>query len=1367
MATKNLTMFGNDSQIIPITAGQRISFGFDVVGVTFTRSDSSLILTSGSGAKITLVDFFVPDAQGDLPKLELAEGVIVNSDVFLLALDPEFDISASGGPASQQSGGVGSYEESAGLIFDGVDRLQAIDGHLLYGNSVGLDVLLADAANTMLAPDGTGDGGTGDGGTGGGGTPDPTFHVRAALLGADGTGQPLVAVSVLDANGNILPGPFPQNVIILGGTNYTVRYNSATGQFIISLLDPAAGAVGPENITIVVGNYAYDMQIGSSSTNDLVDVAWLSPDESLPFTEKTWAGSNDNALGGDSAFVSGHTSGATIGTPEGYANTELHLQVHESSLTARSDTGSAEKYSSSVELNLDNGSFYIHNTGEALFEASHEGFFSQSFPYWLDASRTEYDASVVSTMAAKGQDALNTITVNGGSATISAGGGVPDTDDADATYVSAIYATEGGKNVVTASEVTINVASQGFAPGSDAHAVVTGIRGDGVIFTASNTIEDYSETIVTSAGSVTINARITGNTDAQDQSRISYAGVAATEGGRVQITAEEDILVHVDNQTTGGAFATSGIYGLFSGSGLGAYDLFSPEDFTDGKGWFMAQEYSTYIKAMKDKDGEDSGVYLDAEGGVNVILDLGSQTFGGRVAGVGASLGTVSVTSGAGINIEVNHEGIHSAGQGNLSAVDFMNGTVNLHAQGDLVLSVSGNGEDISVVHNSAVMEVSSSEIDPILSFSGTNVILKGEVGTNTASADNNITGIDNTETCGDSLRGQFLHVEATEKFTIDVTAQHNGGTSYSTGIATSASLLQKPGSILSGLVVSVDGPEFEVNATVQGNVNRGMSKATGILAENSLIIGSLPEGLSLGRGYLNNMDSLDINVHGARYNTGIDVAAFGREDSPFVFVPVKIAAQTLDVSVSGGATTGDSANYGLRVAAATNAASADMKLFASTVNIDVDNTQRSVGISASGSTNPYGNGDLEITAADPVTWGEYAPLTVNISCTITNAAGQFKGIALEALSGGRIVLNGTNLADTITLKGDVLAYDGGHMAFSLRNGHDRVEITGDMLVKGAYSSQAANIIWEMGGAGEEDSKIFILNGNAAVTDTGLINARFGEGDDQVLFNGKIRAVGGEARQEWDLGNGDNSFSLLGGDILATQGGFINIVSGVGNDTFSLNGAIGGNVIIAAGAGNDTLILNAPDVETFNNWYQGWMEDKLGDIDCETITVKIDGGPGNGLEWLSNLVTQLNTSGMDITLDIVPSGAAFSPHMVEAAAFAADAEIFSHTSSQEEEISLYELGALLFEGSENDLLDEALDRVLADTSLENAVTSSEDAVSDAEIIFSSEDAQQLDLEASCWTNADETMGTSGSECVYYNNDNDSEQLYMQLMNTTA
>lgn len=112
---------------IDVVAGARYLLDFQTDTAALERSGEDLVFSFPDGARIVLAGFFAETPTGALPDFVLPEGETLSGHDFLAAIDP--DLLPAAGPgagAGGASGGVGEYDDNAGNLIDGVDRLDPL-----------------------------------------------------------------------------------------------------------------------------------------------------------------------------------------------------------------------------------------------------------------------------------------------------------------------------------------------------------------------------------------------------------------------------------------------------------------------------------------------------------------------------------------------------------------------------------------------------------------------------------------------------------------------------------------------------------------------------------------------------------------------------------------------------------------------------------------------------------------------------------------------------------------------------------------------------------------------------------------------------------------------------------------------------------------------------------------------------------------------------------------------------------------------------------------------------------------------------------------------------------------------------------------
>ncbi len=1372
---------------IMVTPGQKVQLIGNPTSADYSREGADLITTDGDTVT-RYENFFLQGEGNDLPDLVLPDGTVISGKDFLQAQNPDMELATAADAAQPlNAGGVTAYTDAEGSLIGGVDVLGSLEGVGQWGATVTpptfIPSALADTTVSAASPGNTIDGGLtgggdgggstgggdgdGDGGENGGLTDGPYTYVKAALLHADGVDDPIVMMNLLDAAGNKITGTFPTvdkvSFLDLEASPYNAFYDAKTGLITFSLKDPSAGEAPTANITVVVDGKSYVVQLGSTASENLANVEWAPPVDGTTFVDKTWAGE-----------ASKHLEGANITTPDGYTGKELHFQMTDSSLTA-SATGNA---TSSVDMHLNNGSFLVSNSNHSVLEVQHKEPIEDAYGGDTPTTNalTNYDASVVASMVANGAGAQNTINVTGGEAIIQAGGGAPVLNGNEVAYTTGTYAVNGGVNTITADNVTVKASSEGFAD-SNGHAVVTGVRSDGANITEvehsywgstwiEQTVDGNSITNITGKNSVNIGVETTGDATTQDHSNIAYAAVAGTERGQVNVTSTEgDVYIYANNATTGGTLNTGSMHGIFSGYGLGGRDLPSLKDFpvapntqgdADGDG-FDENAYSQYLTNLGQSYREDTGldqsnephphkgseVNVESAGDVNVQVNLGDQDYNGEASGIRLSFGDVTIASGGDINVATTLHGVHT-GDEKVSAIHQGSGKLNMQAEGNVNITLEGNGDNLSVInYQPQYREYTHAHgSTPPAYISGTNVNLTGKAGYNHNSANNHIVGLDASDSS--SFKKEVFAVKADEKMTLDVSAYHNGGSTTSTGIVLGDSEKENPNAHESILHLQFNAPEVEINARVEGAnaTSTGTSKAVAVSVENGKLgiyqssDGSYLPQLDLSGSYSNlyAINSLTLSAAGAHQNIGIETDARTVTQSPYG-AQVFVSAKELNINVQGGSVAGPAASsYGIMSIGDSDAGyggTSVVNLQTSDITINVNDATHAVGIHSNV------NSDVVIqssTVRDMET-GEVSTgaISVVINCTITNEFDQLRGIAIEAINGGHVIIKSSEDYPTGL-------YD------------DRVQLNGDIVVGNLDGSSS-----------DRQSEL-------------LIDTKFG--NDNIEVNGNIK-LGHQGSIVIDAGEGNDNIAI-NGDIYLGLGGQFTIDAGAGNDVISLNGKVHGdgmpgNLHITGGEGHDILVLQAPNATLLEEWYGGWLSQPgvLDNLSCEGIIIQ---GVDNAQDvtWLTDLINQhgggidLQIFGSDVNLTMVNDVASITDTYSLEGASENNNMLYVHFDAEHD--SLNNLSHAFNNGSITGVDSLVLD--MADhTNLRfdlNALKGVFDSIGNtnesAHVILRADANDTLSTEGSGWSNTHSTETLNGVEYTVYSNDNgEYANLYVQLL----
>ncbi len=732
----------------------------------------------------------------------------------------------------------------------------------------------------------------------------------------------------------------------------------------------------------------------------------------------------------------------------------------------------------------------------------------------------------------------------------------------EASTVAGLFAANGGKTSIQANNINIAVSGQGFEGGSGS-SVVGALFAQRSVKGVEEGDQDHlyrAEVALKARGDVNLGVGIAGDAASRGHSGITYAGVSASDRGRVTVESGDDVVISISDQTTGGALDAAGVYGIYSGYGLRNGDLAKRSDFASD------DTYRDYIYRLRDQyyldswsnntgdgyvPGDQSLADIKAAGDVQVKMDLGSTK--GPVSGIRLECGDARVTAGGDIDISTALRGAHSGGGiDKASAVSITDGgRLDMTAKGDVNLSVQGDGRNLSVmrigdgpVTIDARGEFSMGTFRLLGTIQGRNVNITGTAGVNGAADVNEIIGFEMG-----GKKNKFL-LSADEKISIDVSTLHRGNEGSATGVMIQRSSYPYH---YSGAGLYMNAPEVEIAA----RINPADAASAGLAHDTTATAFRVSAFAQVGRGTLSvdgrslwggeALNKLNLVAEGGRRNYGLHVTPGELDPDRDHYASLQLSAEELNIRAAGGVADGrGSGSYGIAAKGDGFSNYSSASLSVGTLSVTVENPENSVGLSADG-------GSIDITGGshfDPKT-GQYTPLplTIIISCTITDPSalpGGARAVAIEALNEGSVSITSySECNDTVILKGDMLARSedqyparGSSIHIGLGNGSDRVEINGDIRTEGTLST---------------------------------ISIDAGKGNDVLIFSGKIHASAG--------------------------------------------------IDITAGAGNDLLVLKAESAEAFAARFKDWLETPgvLDGLSCESIIIQgLD--PAHGQTWLSNLL---------------------------------------------------------------------------------------------------------------------------------------------------
>lgn len=1348
MSIKVVPVVG-ERTVVQALDGQPLEFTVDISQGSVARSENTLEITLNDGTEIYIENFFVVAEESSLPPLILADGSEVEATEFLGAINPDLDLTTAAGPSATPLSSGTSYSDDGGALIGGLDRLGDLDGFLSNavretGGQIDFfqPAMASAAGGTAQAPGTPVTPGVPDipGVPVIPGVPEepegnpPMPGPEPTIVGYLRVG--LMQVGLRDQGGHINDPRVELDVTLLtsvdnpavsislgANSQYSVAQDPVTGKIIFKLKNPVAGDVPPsETAEIVVDGKTYFVQIGSTSGSEMSDITtWPPANEGVANLEMAWGGLTD-----------GHRTGVTLTTPAGYETGELHLQMRDSSLGDSS-------------FELEKGSLYISNEGGSNspdIVYTHNENVSLNYISGLKddgegpTASVQYDADLTATVYAAGADASTDITVKEGSVVIEAG--LAEIDTRSTSTISGVFAGNEASTNVTASDITVHASSGGFSDGSAGlDAGVSAVRADGVKINyetdsggrLKEKSRENSAVELKSDGDIDLGVTAL---EGGDHSGITYAAVAATDNGHVDINAGNGVTITATDTTETDA---AGVYGIFSGYGMGVKDLLTLDDFESHEYIFQSDYYKTYLgelayyyNAQRKKEvyNEELGEYeevlshelsevnINAKDNVSVQVNLGENDTDTSAAGIKLSFGDVSIKSQGDIDVGLTHTGAHGGDSNNfLSAIDVTHGYFSLVSEGDVRLNLEANGDNLAVYNSDKTAFGSYLNYGmKDTAIVAKNIEFTGIAGADKSSAENHILGI---RAFG---KKETFAVQAEEKFSIDVTAHNNGGATSSVGIH--AIGIEH----YSHFLLSVDAPLFEINAHVAGGAGSD-SQATGIRLDSGIDFGlGIYSGMGYNSGDATRFDKFSMNVGGGLVNTGLAAVAPATDDRNGYESRANVFAEHIDIKVTGDSQNSSSASYGLRASRHDSVnpheKSSTITMHTSDFNLAVEDTHNSTALQADG----FGT-SVKITSQHYDYNGDVqGPLTVKI-ISKNLSADDLKGMAIEAIDGGKVEIIASDshaYNDFIQIDGHIeiwsqLPSTPSFVTIDTGLGNDHIEINGD-----------------------------IINNKP----TGNIIVDAGEGNDSVILNGKIDAP-------------------TSNTPLADRGGYYE-----GDTGFYLTG----------GEGYDTLILKADSIGQFIEYYGSWLrgitDGKLSNLNFESIVIQgLTAEEASTNEAFSELYGLFQNSGASVQYYGSDVDVAFADL---ATLDKVNFEDFGGTENDllyvrvNEGDSLSDLNGLLADGSLTgaeglmlDLVDYDNSFNLDGTALNSLLESlrGNDSNKDANVFLRYDDGDNIpaDLASAGWETQGETANLNGQEYIVYTNSQDDAlgNLYIQMI----
>ena len=723
------------------------------------------------------------------------------------------------------------------------------------------------------------------------------------------------------------------------------------------------------------------------------------------------------------------------------------------------------------------------------------------------------------------------ITGNGGAGAVATGSGkntVTGNDGAVNIQGTSGLLADGGENTVSVNNGSISVYGSSSSPNAGASAVNGG----------SNTINATGSTTVSATG-------------------YQY-GLYATNGSNT-VTAEDGKITVSGNNGAGMSAGTGGVNRV-DGSDITVTSYRNAVDSLAGG--------KNYIDAGDDgKVTIQGGSYygVNAEGENSLV-----NVKGGDVSIKGSS-GAVHVTDKGTVDIEGNTVDLTSASGRTVD--NWYNGTINVTAEDELNVRLTNASQS-----SAAVMTLTG--VTTLKSGGDINLIVdKGTYQT---------AGI-NTWSRGTT------NVEAENDINIKVHAEKGSSVSYgATGIEVGWT---------HGGVNNVTAKYGDINVDVDSST----SSAIGIITSGYDAAGSGVANISAKEGALN----VNVAGTGAAYDVkGIIASGYGKNN-------IDVSDMSVNVTLDGGYSSDGTIN------ASGIEASYDGRYSGQ----NIINATGDVDITVRGNSNTSGvlaQGRSSTIASNTINSDTFS---LNVTNTGEIAGSRATGVESTARpssgsGGGDNIINvGHDATIDVTAQGQAALAAG---FYSTGNGKQTLTAGGDVDMN--VTSTAGKAYGVLGGASitgdsvtmtiKGDLSAIVLDGKATVTGSTInLNAESAHGTAYGMYNagGGTNTVQSGSGQGLNLeinadyamyatagknvilghsvSGGEGDVIHLNGDIYRSGSGSNQIVTGAGNDTIIIDGAISGAgaLNIDGGAGADTLILQAADLSEFIARYGSWL----------------------------------------------------------------------------------------------------------------------------------------------------------------------------------
>lgn len=1156
---------------------ESVHFDYDVRTSTFSRSENDLVVEGENGGKVTVVDFFAVGANNPLPNMVLEDGTVVASADFLKAQAPDMDITTAAGPAQTSStSGLSAYDDAAGSLLGGTDRLGSL-GTDQWGQSS----QQPETVQNLLVAEATADAGPTPGPTPPPPPPSgPTYDARAVLFTQDATAAPMVGfagVSVADAS--------------------SITWHDAAFK---DYFDVSIDANGQLTLTL---NQAGKDFLAAQGGNNAYGYITLTDANGVEYTVQVVLNQSDNvaskALDAENADANGGYDLANSGLKHGewhqgqalnngtLSSSDLNDHIRFTGVVSGSSIDAGKGYDIVYLGGLKGSNTVVADGGSVTVEQVTPGATAYSMTT-TGGSNTITAKSADVTLNASGNSGINMYAENGSNSVKTTSGDISLTAHSDINASSyGMYTKTNGSNTLEATQgsVSLDVSGEGGGYGMTNYSTVQ--PGTNSI-TAGKDIDidvHVAKFAYGMSGQGTLKA---GGDISIDATSREFGASGISSQGSTVVEAGGKLTVNASSIGAGGNAGTVGV-----GNGGGTLDITakSIDIAASTKSTVVTPTQGAGVYAVSQATGTTT---MTAEKDISITatkeaISSSNEGFGAR--GISQSGGQLDITSEYGnITIKANDNVMRSAVGAAISdgaiGIYSSGGKTNVHAEeGKVSLQVNQEtttpgsyawgllstaaGADISIVAKAAAIAVNADN-----QARGMNAYLNG---TNSITADN----IELTLNGKSSSIGMLAEYSPSSdtRFTgantlTARTATHDGtvtmnlgggGATAMSGTSKGQNLIDADRVVINGTVSDVGtasamSASYSATNTIKSNdvdITLKGNNTTGLSASNSSVSTEMATNLVQGTGEHATFD-LNMTVIGNSIYGGTAYgmnANYGGSNTIKDFETVTI--------------TGAARANGYGLYAAGNATAQSQNTITSTGDVTL-NMQSTKGIAygayASGGTNSLNaGGDVNIAATSNIATGT----TASDGFYVPNAYG------LRAEAGGK---NEITKADNVTITASNPGA-GFASAMDAKSGgtNSVTNVTGNVIVGGG------NYGMQVDGAGSSNT-IDNVDGNVTVSGTtsAMGGYRTTSGTNTISnVDGNVKLDAGATGIAMDSWYGTTN-------TISTVKGTVEMTGGTGMYAFGANSSntidgVEGNVTFQSNSGTAMYSGNSKAQNTIKN----------------------------------------------------------------------------------------------------------------------------------------------------------------------------------------